>query len=83
MDSFRKTTRQDQLKETDVRDIAGDQIDPSFFLSQYVKSNFPQTISSPSQMQKEGLVPTDENRVKLTKQMSSSDGIGFDRPQNR
>ena len=83
MDSFKKSSRQDQLKETDVRDIGGEQIDPSFFLSQYVKSNFPQTASNPSQMQKEGLVPDAENKVKLEKKMSNSNGIGFDRPQDR
>lgn len=81
MNSFQQSKRFNQLKERDVRDIDSDSLDPKFFLSQYVKSNFPQTVANPSKMQQEERVPLEENKVKLNKGMSSSNGIGFDRPQ--
>ena len=42
--------REQQLKEADVRRDAPD-LNPSSFLSLYIRSNFPQTVSLPSKRQ--------------------------------
>lgn len=71
--------REQQLKELDVRREAPD-LNPSSFLSLYIKSNFPQTASIPSKYQLSlGIIPPGETEgVKSSKKIPS--GTSYDNP---
>jgi hypothetical protein len=71
--------REQQLKEADVRRDAPD-LNPSSFLSLYIRSNFPQTVSLPSKRQLMlNLAPQEgEQSVKSNKKILS--GTSYDNP---
>jgi hypothetical protein len=72
-------TREQQLRELDVRKDAPD-LNPSSFLSLYIKSNFPQTAALPSRNQLSlGIIPPGEiEGVKSSKKIPS--GTSYDNP---
>jgi hypothetical protein len=71
--------REQQLKEQDVRKEAPP-VNPSSFLSLYIRSNFPQTASLPSKHQLSlGIIPPGETEgVKSNKKPLS--GTSYDNP---
>jgi hypothetical protein len=71
--------RQHQLLERDVRTESPD-INPTFFLSSYLKSNFPQTSAHPSSEQlKYGIFPQPEAKgIEYSKKPLS--GTSYDNP---
>ena len=71
--------REQQLRERDVRKTAPD-LDPSSFLSLYLKSNFPQTAAYPSAEQKlRGVLPQEETEGVNYKKKPLS-GTSYDNP---
>jgi len=72
-------TREQQLRELDVRKDAPD-LNPSSFLSLYIKSNFPQTAALPSRNQLSlGIIPLGETEgVKSSMKIPS--GTSYDNP---
>ena len=62
------TTREQQLKERDVRRLSP-AMNPVEFMQLYITSTFPQTISLPSSEQKQGLITmnSEDNTLKLMK----------------
>jgi len=72
-------TREQQLRELDVRKDAPD-LNPSSFLSLYIKSNFPQTAALPSRNQLSlGIIPPGEiEGVKSSMKIPS--GTSYDNP---
>ena len=71
--------REQQLREADVRKESPD-LNPSSFLSLYIRSNFPQTASLPSKSQLMlGILPQEDNQsVKSNKKIPS--GTSYDNP---
>jgi len=72
-------SREKQLLERDVRKEAPEQ-NPMEFLQRYISSNFPQTMSLPSNEQKHNQVPVNnsENTLKLDHKPLS--GTQYDNP---
>jgi hypothetical protein len=71
--------REQQLREADVRKESPD-LNPSSFLSLYIRSNFPQTASLPYKSQLMlGILPQEDNQsVKSSKKIPS--GTSYDNP---
>jgi hypothetical protein len=71
--------REQQLRELDVRRDSPP-LNPSSFLSLYIRSNFPQTASLPSKHQLSlGIIPPGETEgVKSNKKIPS--GTSYDNP---
>jgi len=71
--------RQQQLTERDVRHESPE-INPTFFLQSYLRSNFPQTVDHPSpEQQKYGVFPQPDSKgIEYSKKPLS--GTSYDNP---
>lgn len=71
--------RTQQLQERDVRRLAPE-ANPVEFMRRYIFSNFPETVSLPSQEQKENLVPQQNKEDSLKLMKKPRQGTTYDNP---
>ncbi len=72
-------SRERQLVERDVRREAPSQ-SPNEFMRRYLASNFPQTMSLPSQMQRENPVSMNNVENTLNLKQKPLSGTQYDKP---
>ncbi len=71
--------RATQLRERDIRNGVPD-TNPVDFLRRYLASNFADTMSQPSQMQKQSLMGTQEPQDSLKYMQKPRQGTTYDNP---